>query len=147
MSGSSPTMARRSPSVALQQVLLIAAMAVGSVVMWLGVPVGLIYLASRMADSSQPSLGPYLVVLIGLPVGMFVVGKLLARLDHRYAKITHTDDDGRPVRAAWLKSLRAERGSGRKRSILDVVMIVSVAVAGLIFAVWFFAFAGSSLGN
>ena len=47
--------------------ILVLLMAVGSVVMWIGVPVGLIYLASRVADSSQPSAGPYLLVLIGLP--------------------------------------------------------------------------------
>ena len=36
-----------------------ALMALGSVVMWFGVPLGLIYLASRLADSPNPSMGPY----------------------------------------------------------------------------------------
>ena len=61
--------------------LLIALMALGSVLMWLGVPVGLIYLASRIADSPTPSMGPYLLILIGLPVGMVAVGKVLGALD------------------------------------------------------------------
>ena len=56
---------------------LIALMAVGSVIMWIGVPIGLIYLASRLADSPKPGMGPYLVILIGLPVGMTIVGKAL----------------------------------------------------------------------
>lgn len=146
MSASSSTAPRRSPAVAVKQVVLIALMAVGSVVMWLGVPVGLIYAASQIADSSQPSLGPYLLVMLGLPVGMFIVGKGLARLDNRYARITGADD-GRPIQAPWLKSLRAERGSTRKRSVLDGVMIISVAVAGTLFAIWFFFFAGSSLSG
>ena len=58
-------------------VMLVLLMAVGSVVMWIGVPLGLIYLASQLADSSRPSVGPYLLVLIGLPVGMAIVGKCL----------------------------------------------------------------------
>ena len=37
---------------------LIALMAVGSVLMWIGVPVGLVYLASRLADSPTPSATP-----------------------------------------------------------------------------------------
>ena len=56
---------------------LIILMAIGSIAMWLVVPVGLVYLASQLQDSSQPSLGPYLVVIFGLPIGMVVIGKLL----------------------------------------------------------------------
>jgi hypothetical protein len=37
-------------------VALVALMAVGSVVMWLGVPLGLVYLASRLADTPNPSM-------------------------------------------------------------------------------------------
>ena len=41
--------------------------------------------------------------------------------------------------------MRAERTSTRRGGILDKVMIVSVALALVAFAVWFFGFAGSSL--
>jgi hypothetical protein len=44
-----------------------------------------------------------------------------------------------------MKSLRGERESAHRRTVLDVVMIVSVAIAWAVFAVWFFGFAGSSL--
>ena len=64
---------------------LIALMAIGSVVMWIGVPVGLIYLASRLADSSKPSMGPYVLILVGLAAGMMAVGKLLGALDRSTA--------------------------------------------------------------
>ncbi len=37
---------------------LVLLMGAGSVVMWLGVPLGLIYAASRIADSSAPPSGP-----------------------------------------------------------------------------------------
>ncbi len=123
---------------------LIALMAIGSVVMWIGVPVGLIYLASRLADSPNPSMGPYLVVLIGLPVGMMIVGKLLGTIDRYHGRVTGLDD-GKPQQAAWLTSMRGDRERKRRRSVLDSVMMISVAVALILSAVWFFGFAGSSL--
>jgi hypothetical protein len=125
-------------------VFLVLLMAAGSVVMWIGVPLGLIYLASRVADSSAPSLGPYLLVFIGLPVGMAVIGKLLGYLDRAHSRLTRAEAEG-PRRATWLKSMRAERDSSRRGGILDKVMIVSVGFALVVFGVWFFGFAGSSL--
>ncbi|MDP9346000.1 MAG: hypothetical protein M3P44_09800 [Actinomycetota bacterium] len=38
-------------------IVLIALMAVGSILLWLGIPVGVLYAASRLVESSQPS-GP-----------------------------------------------------------------------------------------
>jgi hypothetical protein len=124
--------------------LLIALMAFGSVLMWLGVPIGLVYLASQLADSPTPSMGPYLLILIGLPVGMVAVGKVLGALDRYHGRITGLDD-GKPQQAAWMKSMRGERERKRRRSVLDTVMIISVGVALVLSAIWFFAFAGSSL--
>ena len=125
-------------------VFLVLLMALGSVLMWLGVPVGLIYVASKVSGSSSPSLGPYLLVLLGLPVGMTIVGKCLGWLDRRHQAITgQGDGDRRP--APWMKSMRGERESTRRGGVLDKVMLVSVGVALLAFAVWFFGFAGSSL--
>jgi hypothetical protein len=126
-------------------ILLVLLMAAGSIVMWIGLPLGLIWLASALTDSSQPSMGPYLLILIGLPVGMFAIGKVLGSLDRAHGRITGRLDDS-PRRAAWLQSLRDERAPRRRRrSVLDTVMIVSVLLALLVGAVWFFAFAGSSL--
>jgi hypothetical protein len=123
---------------------LIALMAVGSVLMWVGLPIGLIYLASQVADSPKPSMGPYLLILIGLPVGMVAIGKALGALDRYHGRVTGLDD-GKPIQAAWMRSMRGERERRRRRSVLDVVMIISVVVALLLGAIWFFAFAGSSL--
>jgi hypothetical protein len=124
--------------------LLIALMAIGSVIMWLGVPVGLIYLASQLADSPKPSMGPYLLIIIGLPVGMTIVGKALGALDRVHGRLTGLDE-GKPQQAAWLKSMRGERERKRRRSVLDSVMLISVGVALVLAAIWFFGFAGSSL--
>ena len=123
--------------------LLVLLMAVGSIIMWIGVPLGLVYAASQLADSSRPSVGPYLLILIGLPVGMAIVGKLLGWLDRLNGKLTGRREERR--RASWLRSMRAERTSTVRGGVLDKVMIVSVVLAVIAFGVWFFAFAGSSL--
>ena len=123
---------------------LIALMAIGSVVMWIGVPVALIYAASRLADSPKPSMGPYVLILVGLPLGMMAVGKLLGGLDRYHGRVTGLDD-GKPQQAAWMKSMRGDRERKRRRSVLDSVMMISVGIALLLFGIWFFAFAGSSL--
>ena len=124
---------------------LVLLMALGSVVMWVGLPLGLIWLASAVSDSSQPSMGPYLLILLGLPVGMFAIGKALGALDRVHGRITGRLDEG-PQRAAWLKSMRDEAGPRRtQRSVLDTVMIVSVLLAIVVGGVWFVAFAGSPL--
>jgi hypothetical protein len=126
------------------RVLLIVLMAVGSVLMWLGFPFALIYGVSQAQESSAPSLGPYLLVVAGIAIEMVVVGKLLAAMDRAYGRRAGTASD-RPARRSWNRSLRAERDPTRRQSVLDVVMILSVAVAGTSLLVWFFGFAGSSL--
>jgi hypothetical protein len=124
-------------------VVLVALMALGSVVMWLGVPLGLIYLASKLADTPNPSMGPYLLIIVGLPIGMAVVGKGLGYLNRLHIEVTGTEVD--EYRPGWTRSMRGERKTDRRGGVLDRVMIVSVGVAALCFAVWFFGFAGSSL--
>jgi hypothetical protein len=121
---------------------MVALMAVGSIVMWIGIPLGLIYLASQVAESSRPSLGPYLIVFLGLPICMGLMGKLLSMLDRRYAAMQGID---RRYRPGWTKSMRGERGSSHKWTVLDTVMLWSVIAALVASAIWFFGFAGSPL--
>jgi hypothetical protein len=124
--------------------LLILLMAVGSVLLWIGIPVGWLYLVSRLVTSSRPSMGPYVLLIVGIPASMIVVGKALSKLNRVYGEVTGTTPTMR-VRSPWMKSMRGERDSGRQRTVLDAVMVWSVALALLCFGVWFFAFAGSSL--
>ena len=120
-------------------VVLIALMAVGSVALWFAVPFGWVYLASRTVASSQPTMAPILMIILGIPATMFVVAKGLSALDRLYARVM-----GVPrvrVRSPWLRSMRDGRDSGRPRTVLDVVMVVSVMVALACFGVWFLFFA------
>src|SRR3954471_23132316 len=124
--------------------LLIALMAVGSVLLWIGIPVGWLYLASQLVDSSEPTMGPYVLVMVGIPATMVLVGKLLAALDRVYGRVSGAAPQPR-VQLPWHRSLRGDREAVRRRSVLDVVMVCSVALALICFAIWFFVFAGSSL--
>jgi hypothetical protein len=124
-------------------VALVALMALGSVVMWIGVPLALVYAASKLADTPNPSMGPYLLIIVGPPVGMAVVGKALGALNRAHIRITGAQVD--EYRPGWTRSLRGERQVDRRGGVLDRVMIVSVAIAAVAFAIWFFGFAGSSM--
>ena len=128
----------------LSAALLILLMAVGSVVLWIGVPLGWIWLASNIVDSSEPSMTPYVMVLVGIPLTMVVVGKGLAQLNRVYGEVTGTTPTVRVV-LPWHRSMRGERDAGQPRTVLDVVMVCSVAVALVLFGLWFFLFAGSSI--
>jgi hypothetical protein len=120
--------------------LLVVLMAVGSVVMWIGVPVFWLWLASRIHESSQPSFGIYLLVLVGIVVTMAAVGRLLGWVNRRHMALT-----GRLPRrreqTVWLKSMRGERVTEREHGILATVMAWSVGVALVLFGIWFFLFA------
>jgi hypothetical protein len=124
---------------------VILLMGIGSIAMWLGVPIGLIYGVSKMVSTTQPQLGPYMIILFGVPIGMTIIGKGLGALDRFY--IRRTGGMQERYRAGWMKSMRGERksSSSSQWKVLDVVMITSVSLAGLAMAVWFFFFAGSSI--
>jgi hypothetical protein len=123
---------------------LILLMAIGSVFLWIGIPVGWLYLASHMVKSSQPTLGPYLLVIFGIPVTMVIWGKLLFKLDNVYSSLTGQDSEVE-FRPPWLKSMRGERETHRKLTVLEMTMVISVSIAVTAFGIWFFLFAGSSL--
>ena len=124
--------------------VLVALMAAGSIAMWLVNPVAWVWLASRLQKSSQPSLGPYMLVLVGVIVTAVVLTKTLGALNRRHAALTGRDASRR-AQLPWLKSMRGERDSGREGGVLEVVMVISVGAAATVSAIWFFAFAGSSL--
>ena len=123
---------------------LIGLMAIGSILLWLGIPLGVLYGASKLQQSSQPSMGPYVAVIVGIPLLMVVVGKGLSKLNRIYGDVMGTSRTER-VTLPWHRSMRGERDAGHRTTVLDVVMICSVGIALLAFGVWFFVFAGSSL--
>jgi hypothetical protein len=121
---------------------LIALMAIGSILLWFGIPVAWLWIGSQLQDG-QASFGLYIGVLFGIILSMVVMGKLLHRLNGVYGRLTGSE----VVRVVmpWHRSLRGENEGRPQRQILDVVMVISVMSAGFLFLVWFLFFAGSSL--
>jgi hypothetical protein len=97
-----------------------------------------------MTSSSQPSIGPYLLVLVGMTVTAVVIGKALGSINRTHMRVTGRLRERRE-HATWNRSMRGERSSTRDRGVLDSVMMISVSVALVLFGIWFFGFAGSSL--
>lgn len=134
-----------SPAQSLAKATLIALMAFFSIMLWLGIPIGWLWIGSQVqANSQTPGFGPYFLVLAGICVSVFGVTKLLAFLNRRYARACGKDEIVR-VRPPWHRSMRGEDDSRPPRSVLDVVMVISVSIAVTAMAIWFFFFAGSSL--
>lgn len=130
--------------IGLAKIALIAVMAVGSIFLWIGIPVGWLWIGSQVqSDSGQASFGLYLGILLGIIVSMVVLGKLLSSLNGVYGRLTGSEVVR--VRMPWHRSLRGEQEGRAPRQILDVVMVISVMAAGFVFLIWFFFFAGSSL--
>jgi hypothetical protein len=123
---------------------LVIVMALGSVVVWLVSPIVWLWIGSQMTDSTQPSLGPYLLVLVGMVLTAVVIGKLLGMINRTHMRITGRAPDTRKP-AKWNRSMRGERAPVNDRGVLEQVMAISVSFALVLFAIWFFIFAGSSL--
>jgi hypothetical protein len=128
----------------LAALVLITLMVVGSLMLWVGAPVFWLWVGSQIQKSSQPSMGPYLVVLVGVVASMIIIGKLLSRLNRTYSRVTGASGSVR-VRMPWHRSMRGERTSGRPTTVLDVVMVATVTLAGIVFLVWFLVLAGDPL--
>jgi hypothetical protein len=124
---------------------LVLLMGIGSIAMWLVTPAFWLWVASRMTSSTQPSAGPYLLVIAGTVVTMIVIGKLLGALNRAHQRVMGAEDERRR-QATWMRSMRGERQvASAPRGVLEVVMMVSVGLALVVMAIWFFGFAGSSL--
>lgn len=120
--------------------LLVLLMAVGSVFMWIGVPVLWLYLASRLSESSQPSFGLYFGVLVAIALTMAGMGKLLGILNRWHMALTGNLPRKRE-QTIWLKSMRGDAAAQRQHGVLATVMAISVGIALALFGAWFLLFA------
>ena len=115
---------------------LAASLFVGSLVLWIGIPVGWLWVSSRLSET-YPTI--WALAVFGCPVTMAAWGLLLGRLNLVYLRVSGGALEQH--HAAWLKSLSGERGARRPRSVLDVSMTISVILAMLTLLIWFFFFA------
>ncbi len=108
-------------------VILVLIMLGGGLVLWVGVPVGWLYVGSQVQGETG-SLGAALaVMMVGVLVSILVIVPVLGWLNHRHSE------------------LRVARGlDDHGQTALEAVMTVSAGVAIVGFGVWFLFFAGAS---
>jgi multisubunit Na+/H+ antiporter MnhB subunit len=119
---------------------LILAMSVVSLFMWIGVPLGWLWIAAQVSTDYQAI---YLWALFAIPLTMVAVGWVLYRLNTIYIRVSH--EPSGPRQTPWLRSQAADRSSSEPRRALDVIMACSVGLAMTLLGVWFFFYAGSPL--
>ena len=124
---------------------LIVIMVVGSLLLWLAVPLGWLWVASQLNRSLDPSFGVYILIAIGIPATMLAMFMLLRRVDAAHRSLTGTLSDAKPVPPPWRRSMRDERDMHAPTSALDTILVTTAIAAGLVMLVWFAFFAGSPL--
>jgi hypothetical protein len=122
-------------------VMLLTALA-----LWTAIPVGWLWIGSKVATTQFPAAGPYAVVGIGIVLTIVLDAWLIGRLNALYMRITGTNRLT-PMRPSWLKSMRDSGGAAGTTTVVEAVMMGSVLLAGLVLTGWFFLLAGSPLPN
>src|SRR6201999_1868469 len=120
------------------------AMLLAAFSLWTLIPLGWVYIASKLSHSQFPSIGPYMIVVVGIIVTVLVDAWLIGRLNDLYVRVTGSDRLGQR-RPRWLKSMRDAAPVQNAVTEVEAVMMSSVMLAALALMLWFFILAGSPL--
>ena len=107
--------------------LMVAMMFLGSLVLWVGMPLGCLYIGSRV-EAATHSVGASLVAMAGgVVVGIGLIVPALGFLNRKHIEV------------------RAARGlDDYGQAPLEAVLVISAAVALFGFGIWFFFFSGAA---
>jgi heme/copper-type cytochrome/quinol oxidase subunit 2 len=109
----------------LSGLLLLLMMFGAGLVLWIGVPLGWLYIGSQVQGATDSIGTAIAVMLVGVVVSIVAVVPVLGWLNRKHLE------------------LRAARGlDTHGQTALEAVMTVSVVVAVLAFVVWFFVIVG-----
>lgn len=122
------------------------AMLLAAFSLWTLIPLGWVYIASKLAHSQFPSIGPYMLVVVGIIVTVLADAWLIGRLNDLYVRITGSNRlvQSRP---GWMKSMRDAAPIHNSVTVVEAVMMASVGLAALALMIWFFLLAGSPIPN
>jgi hypothetical protein len=126
--------------------LIFIAMLIAALSIWTAIPLGWLYIGSKVSHTQFPSSGPYFVVAAGIVISVLLVAWLIGRLNRLYIQVTGTNQLP-PMRSAWLKSMRDSSPSVGGTTVVEAVLMGSVLLAGATLTVWFFLLAGSPIPN
>jgi hypothetical protein len=120
------------------------AMLLAAFSLWTLIPLGWVYIASKLAHSQFPSIGPYMVVIVGIILTVLADAWLIGRLNDLYVRVTGTN---RLVasRPGWMKSMRDAAPVRNSVTVVEAVMMSSVMLAAVALIAWFFLLAGSPI--
>ena len=105
--------------------MLVLLMLAGCLFLWVGVPLGWLWIGSQVQSSA--SLGTALMVtMLGILISIVVLVTALSWLNGRHAELLERRN--KPVGA----------------SALEVILVSSAGLAMVGFGIWFFGFAGAS---
>jgi hypothetical protein len=124
--------------------LVFLVMLLTALALWTAIPVGWLYIGSKVSSTQFPSEGPYAVVAVGILVTIVFDAWLIGRLNDLYMRITGTNRLS-PMRPSWLKSMRDSGGPAGSTTVVEAVLMGSVTLAVLVFVGWFFVLAGSPI--
>lgn len=114
---------------------VLALLTVGCFVLWIGVPVGVMWAAGEITDSSAQH---YLIALPGVIVGMVVWGKGLFWLNRLYVRIQLGSD---AVTRDPDDELEHDLGPRWIRGPLEPLLVITLVLALAALFVWFFTIA------
>ncbi len=140
-----------SPGASLKRAGLVFAAAVLSINIFTGAPLFALWVGSRTvptSGSAPVTMDAIFVVVIVLAILVFVLAALLIRVHAAYDELTGRPHEHRRT-SPWLRSMRGEREELRRKrvasSAVEIIVMLSVAVAIVAFEVWFFFFAHYAL--
>jgi hypothetical protein len=135
----------------IQRIGLLTAMALLTINIYTGGPLLAVWVGSKVQGSGPPSMGALFAVAATLAAVSLVLIWLMSRVGSRYDALS---GKGRSVRRTvpWLRSMRGERQTdarerGEQTSSMDMILVTCVVLGVVGFEVWFFFFAGSSIGH
>jgi hypothetical protein len=137
---------RHGPAKGLAASAIFVAMLLVALSIWTLVPLGWIYIGSKVSHTQFPSQGPYFVVAAGIVVTVLVIAWLIGRLNRLYVQVTGTNRLA-PMRPAWLKSMRDSSTPAGTTTVVEAVLMGSVLLAAAVLTYWFFFLAGSPIPN
>jgi hypothetical protein len=129
---SAPGAGARRASNRLAGAFLLVLMALGCLILWIGIPVGALYVTSRIATNNGQhlllALPTTLLAMIGFASGLFWVNRL-------YLRVT---GDAVAVEEDW----EDDEDEGRfAHGPLEPLLVGSLVIAVIALFVWFFGFA------
>jgi hypothetical protein len=127
---------------------LAALTALLSVMLWTGAPLFSIWVGAQVQGGTGLTMKAVGVVIGVLAVAVTLIVLALVRVEAAY-KFFSGDRVDKKRTSPWMRSLRDERPElAEKRPLtgFEKGLVAAVVAGGLAFEVWFFFFAGSSIG-